>query len=277
MSDLSSSNRIGLVATHTFLIAGAAAMILPFAWMLSTSLKVREATFAMPPQLLPSEPTLANYVSVFQTAPMGRFLLNSMFVATTNTFLLVLFSAMAGYAFARIEFRGRSFLFYAYLATMMVPQQVTLTPLFVLMNLLNWSNSYQALILPGAFSAFGTFLMRQFFLGMPREIEEAAILDGAGHIAIFFTIALHLAKPALATLTIFTFMASWNNFLWPLIIISDTSMMTLPLGLSFLQGRWTTDWNVLMAGTVIGTVPVLAVYVFTQKYIIQGLSHTGSK
>ncbi len=265
------------ILTHALLLMGALAMLLPFAWMISTSLKSKAATFVTPPQLLPADPTFANYVSVFESAPMDRFLMNSVFVSSLSTLLLVLFAAMSGYAFARIEFKGREVLFYGYLATMMVPQQVTLTPLFIIMNYLDWGNTYQALILPGSFSAFGTFLMRQFFAGIPVEIEEAAFLDGAGHIAIFFTIAIHLSKPAIATLSIFAFMASWNSFLWPLIITSDTSMMTLPLGLSFLQGRWTTDWNVLMAGTVIGTLPVLAVYVFTQKYIIKGLSHTGLK
>lgn len=190
---------------------------------------------------------------------------------------MVLFCAMSGYAFARITFPGRELLFYAYLATLMVPQQVTLTPLFVIMTWLGWGNTYQALILPGSFGAFGTFLLRQFFLRLPKEIEEAAFIDGAGYIRIFFSIAIHLARPALATLAVFAFMASWNSFLWPLIITSDQSMMTLPLGLSALQGRWSTDWNVLMAGTVISTLPIIALYVFAQKYIIRGLSHTGLK
>ena len=252
-------------------------MLLPFAWIVSTSLKDRGATFVLPPQIIPEAPTLQNFVSVFESAPMDRFLFNSVFVALVNTTLMVLFAAMSGYAFARIRFKGREILFYAYLATLMVPKQVTMTPLFILMTMLGWTNTYQALILPGAFSAFGTFLMRQFFMGLPNEIEEAAVLDGAGHVRIFFDIAIHLAKPAMATLVVFGFMESWNNFLWPLIIVSDTDMMTLPLGLSFLEGRWTTNWNVLMAGTVIATLPVVAVYLFTQKYIIQGLSHTGSK
>ena len=190
---------------------------------------------------------------------------------------MVLNCAMAGYAFARIKFPGREIVFYAYLATLMIPQQVTLVPLFVLMTWLDWGNTYQALILPSSFGAFGTFLLRQFFLRLPREIEEAAFIDGAGYIRIFFTIAIHLARPALATLAVFAFMASWNSFLWPLIITTDQSMMTLPLGLSFLQGRWATDWNVLMAGTVIGTLPIIAVYVFAQKYIIQGVASSGIK
>jgi multiple sugar transport system permease protein len=208
---------------------------------------------------------------------MGQFLVNSLFVSVTSTVLMVLTCAMAGYAFARIRFPGREILFYGYLATLMIPQQVTLTPLLILMTWLHWGNSYQALILPSSFGAFGTFLLRQFYLRLPREVEEAAFVDGAGYVRIFFSIGLQLARPALATLAIFAFMASWNSFLWPLIITSDQSMMTLPLGLSFLQGRYTTNWNVLMAGTVISTLPIIAVYVFAQRYIIQGLSTTGLK
>jgi multiple sugar transport system permease protein len=265
------------IATYAILILGAVIMLLPFAWMVSTSLKTAGATFVTPPQWLPDPATLDNYQKVFDSAPVGQFLFNSIFVSVTSTALMVLFCAMSGYAFARIEFRGRTVLFYAYLATLMIPQQVTLTPLFIIMNFLGWTNTYQALILPSSFGAFGTFLLRQFFLRLPREIEEAAFIDGAGYIRIFFTIAIHLARPALATLAVFAFMASWNSFLWPLIITTDQSMMTLPLGLSALQGRWTTDWNVLMAGTVIATLPIIAVYVFAQRFIIKGLSHTGLK
>lgn len=268
---------LGDFATYAVLGAGAVIMLLPFAWMVSTSLKTAGSTFVTPPELVPSPPTLENYAKVFDSAPVGMFLFNSIVVSVTSTVLMVLFCAMSGYAFARIQFRGREVLFYAYLATLMIPQQVTLTPLFIIMNLLGWTNTYQALILPSSFGAFGTFLLRQFFLRLPREIEEAAFMDGAGYVRIFFTIAIHLARPALATLAVFAFMASWNSFLWPLIITSDQSMMTLPLGLSFLQGRWSTDWNVLMAGTVIGTLPIIALYVFAQKYIIRSFAHTGIK
>jgi multiple sugar transport system permease protein len=265
------------IASYVILAAGALVMLLPFAWMVSTSFKRGDATFVTPPQLLPTAPTLDNYAKVFDSVPMGQFLINSIFVSVTSTVLMVLFCAMSGYAFARISFKGREILFYAYLATLMIPQQVTLTPLFIIMTWLGWTNTYQALILPASFGAFGTFLLRQFFLRLPKEIEEAAFMDGAGYIRIFFTIAIHLARPALATLAVFAFMASWNSFLWPLIITSDQSMMTLPLGLSALQGRWSTDWNVLMAGTVVGTLPIIALYVFAQKYIIQGLATTGFK
>lgn len=269
--------RLSDLLTYVLLAAGAVVMLLPFAWTVSTSLKTSGATFVTPPELLPSPATLDNYARVFDSAPVGQFLFNSIFVSVTSTALMVLFCAMSGYAFARIQFKGREVLFYAYLATLMIPQQVTLTPLFIIMNFLGWTNTYQALILPSSFGAFGTFLLRQFFLRLPREIEEAAFMDGAGYVRIFFTIAIHLARPALATLAVFAFMASWNAFLWPLIITSDQSMMTLPLGLSFLQGRWSTDWNVLMAGTVVGTLPIIALYVFAQKYIIQSLSHSGLK
>ncbi len=264
-------------ATYAVLGLGAIVMLLPFVWMVSTSLKTGEATFVTPPQLIPVAPTLENYTDIFAAVPMGKFLLNSVIVSVISTVLMVLNCAMAGYAFARIKFPGRDILFYAYLATLMIPQQVTLVPLFVLMTWLDWGNTYQALILPSSFGAFGTFLLRQFYLRLPREVEEAAFMDGAGYIRIFFTIGLQLARPALATLAVFSFMASWNSFLWPLIITSNQAMMTLPVGLSFLNGRYTTDWNVLMAGAVIGTVPIIAVYVFAQKYIIQGLATTGLK
>lgn len=264
-------------AVYAMLMVGALIMLLPFVWMISTSLKTGEATFVTPPQLIPASPTTINYEKAFAAVPMGQFLVNSIFVSVASTVLMVLNCAMAGYAFARIKFPGRDILFYAYLATLMIPQQVTLVPLFVLMTWLDWGNTYQALILPSSFGAFGTFLLRQFFQRLPREVEEAAFMDGAGYIRIFFTIGLQLARPALATLAVFSFMASWNSFLWPLIITSDQSMMTLPLGLSALQGRWSTDWNALMAGTVISTLPIIALYVFTQKYIIRGLSHTGLK
>lgn len=269
--------RIADIATYLLLGAGTLVMLLPFLWMVSTSLKTGEATFVTPPQLIPANPTPDNYAKVFGAVPMGQFLFNSALVSVTSTALMVLNCAMAGYAFARIRFPGREVIFYVYLATLMIPQQVTLVPLFALMTWLGWGNTYQALILPASFGAFGTFLLRQFFLRLPREVEEAAFIDGAGYIRIFFAIGLQLARPALATLAVFAFMASWNSFLWPLIITSNQSMMTLPVGLSFLNGRYATDWNVLMAGAVIGTLPILAVYVFAQKFIIQGLATTGLK
>lgn len=265
------------VLVYMILILGSIIMIGPFAWMLSTSLKTVDATFIMPPEWIPKDITFSNYLKITEIFPMYKFLLNSIFVSVSSTLGQLLFCSMAAYAFARMEFKGRDALFLLYLGTLMVPSQVTLTPLFILMKKLDLANTYRALILPGMFSAFGTFLMRQFFLTIPKSLEEAAFIDGAGYIRVFFKIILPLSKTALATLGIFSFMASWNDFLWPLIITSDIGHMTLPLGLSSLQGRWTTNWNILMAGTLISIIPILIVYIFAQKYFIKGITLTGIK
>lgn len=262
---------------YVVLILGAGIMLLPFLWMISTAFKNSDVVFVFPPQFIPKEITFENFKAVKEAFPIFKFFFNSSFVAIATTLGQLLVSSMAAYAFARIEFRGREVLFLIYLGTLMVPAQVTLTPLFILMRYLGWANTYKALILPGMFTAFGTFLMRQAFLGIPKSLEEAAFIDGAGHFRVFWKIILPLTKPTLATLAIFSFMGSWNNFLWPLIITSDISKMTLPLGLASLQGRWETDWNVLMAGTLINILPMLIVYLIAQKHIIKGLSHTGIK
>ncbi|WLD95451.1 carbohydrate ABC transporter permease [Alkalihalobacillus sp. AL-G] len=259
------------------IILGALVMIVPFVWMVSTSLKTSGATMVLPPQIIPDHVNWGNYQKVTQAFPILRFLGNSLLVATVSTIGQLILCSMAAYAFARLKFKGRDVLFLLYLATLMVPAQVTMTPQFILMKYLGWINTYEGLILPGMFNAFGTFLLRQFFLTIPRELEEAAFMDGASHFRVYWQVILPLAKPALATLTVFAFMQSWNNFLWPLIIVSDSDMMTLPLGLSMLQGRWETDWNLMMAGVVISVLPVLSVYLFAQKYFIQGLTMGGLK
>jgi multiple sugar transport system permease protein len=256
---------------------GALIMIIPFLWMLSTSIKEQGATMTLPPQFIPDNITFLNYTQVAESFPIWKFLFNSFFVAVSSTLGQLLLCSMAAYAFSRLHFKGRDTLFLIYLATLMVPMQVTMTPQFILMKYLGWLDTYQGLILPGLFNAFGTFLLRQFFLGIPKSLEEAAFIDGASHIRVFFQIILPLSKPALATLAIFSFMQSWNNFLWPLIIVSNQELMTLPLGLSILQGRWATDWNLLMAGVVISVIPILAVYLFAQKYFIKGITLSGIK
>ncbi|MFC0187215.1 carbohydrate ABC transporter permease [Fictibacillus aquaticus] len=262
---------------YTTLGLGALIMIIPFLWMLSTSLKEQGATMTLPPQFIPENITLSNYSQVAESFPIWKFLFNSLFVAVSSTLGQLLLCSMAAYAFSRLHFKGRDTLFLIYLATLMVPLQVTMTPQFILMKYLGWLDTYQGLILPGLFNAFGTFLLRQFFLTTPKSLEEAAFIDGASHFRVFFQIILPLAKPALATLAIFSFMQSWNNFLWPLIIVSNQDLMTLPLGLSNLQGRWATDWNLLMAGVVISVIPILAVYLFAQKYFIKGITLSGIK
>ncbi|NHM33622.1 carbohydrate ABC transporter permease [Neobacillus terrae] len=277
ISELDSYKVAKKILFYLVLVLGAVIMIIPFVWMISTSLKTTGATMVLPPKLIPDELNFDNYKNVTEAFPVYRFLWNSFFVAIISTLGQILLCSMAAYAFSRLEFKGRDLIFLVYLATLMVPSQVTMTPQFILMKYLGWLDTYQGLILPGMFNAFGTFLLRQFFLGIPKELEEAAFMDGASHFRVFAQIIVPLAKPALATLAVFSFMQSWNNYLWPLIVVSNPKMMTLPLGLSLLQGRWETNWNLMMAGVVISVIPVLAVYLFAQRYFIQGITLSGMK
>ena len=262
---------------YILLIMGGLVMIVPFAWMISTSLKSGQYVLSMPPQLIPNPATLDSYRRIFELYPIGRMLFNSLFVAGLTTVGQLVTCSMAAYAFARLKFRGHNFVFLLYLATLMVPLQVTITPLFILMRIFGWINTYQGLILPGVFSAFGTFMLRQAFMTIPAEYEEAAYMDGASPLTIFLKIILPLSKPALATLSVFAFMGSWNSFMWPLFIVREETLMTLPVGLATLQGRWLTEWNLVMAGAVITVLPMLLLYLFAQKYLVQGYVMSGLK
>jgi multiple sugar transport system permease protein len=256
---------------------GALVMLFPFLWMVATSLTADANLFVTPPQLIPDPLVTDSYRRLLGDFPLGRWMLNSVLVAVVSTTLQVLTSAMAAYAFTRFVFRGRELLFTLYLATMMVPIQVLLVPLFVQMRLLGLVDSYPALILPLIASPFGVFLLRQSLLTLPRELEEAAFVDGANHWMVFTRIVLPNVKPALATFGVFAFMASWNSFLWPLVIVSSESMMTLPLGLSSLHGRYSTAWNLVMAGSTLSLLPIVAVYLVAQRYIVQGVAQSGLK
>jgi multiple sugar transport system permease protein len=261
---------------YVALVVGAGVMLVPFAWMVSTSLQP-DAALLGDPQLIPLQPTLENYGRIAEVFPFWRFLANSLVVAGASTALQVFTSAMGAYAFARLIFPGRDLLFLVYLATLMVPLQVTIVPLFVEMRYLGLVNTYPGLILPAIASAFGTFLLRQAFLGLPRDLDEAAFMDGAGHWTVFRRILLPLAGPALATFTVFAFMASWNSFLWPLIVTSSPELMTLPVGLSALQGRYETSWNLVMAGATVSVVPILIVYALAQRHVVRGVAFSGIK
>ncbi|MBC2024686.1 carbohydrate ABC transporter permease [Listeria booriae] len=265
------------VFTYTIIILGGVIMVLPFIWMVSTAFKSGAANMVLPPQFIPNEPTWSNFERVFEMFPMLQFLVNSIVVAIVTTVGQMLFCSMAAYAFARIEFWGRDKLFLLYLATMMVPAQVTMIPQFILMKQLGWLDSYTGLIVPGLFGVFGTFLLRQAFMGIPKELDEAVFMDGGNHFTVFRKVILPLAKPTFATLGILTFMQSWNSYLWPLIVTSSQEMATLPLGLSLLQGRYGTDFGLMMAGVLISVIPILAVYLFAQKYFIQGMTMSGMK
>jgi multiple sugar transport system permease protein len=276
-SRLKLSRRAGRLLGYLALAAGALVTLFPFAWMVSTSLKPDLAVFQTPPQLVPHPFRPENYSHVVDLFPIWRFLANSAVVAFFSTTLQVGTSAMAAYAFTRLPFRGSNALFVLYLATLMVPFQVIVVPLFVEMRYLHLVNSYPGLILPTVASAFGTFLLRQSFMQLPRDLEEAAFVDGAGHLRVFWQIALPLARPALATFGIFAFMASWNSFLWPFVIVSSQKLMTLPVGLANLQGEHFTAWNLVMAGTTISVVPIVAVYLLAQKHIVRGVVLSGIK
>lgn len=218
-----------------------------------------------------------NYIDSWTSVNFPRYYINSIIVAITLTFGQVLTSSLAAFAFARLEFPGRDQIFLAYLGTMMIPGEVTMIPIFILLKQLNWIDTYQALILPGMFSAYGTFLLRQFFLTIPKDLEDAAVIDGCGKLRIFATIIIPLSKAALATLVTFTFMGVWNNFMWPLIVTNSDSMRTLPIGLASFQGQFNTDYTLLMAGSMIVLIPVLLLYVFNQKYFTEGIVLSGLK
>src|SRR5258708_7506773 len=261
--------------SYLVLTAGAVVMLFPFVWMLSTALKVDRDLFITPPQLIPNPFAPENYRTVLDAFPVGRFLINSVAVAVASTAVQVVTRGMAGYAFARRRFWGRDALFVVYLATLMIPLQVTIVPLFVEMRYLDLVNTYVALVLPTIASAFGTFLLRQWFLGLPVELEEAAHIDGASQWTVFRRIVIPNSRPALATFAIFAFMASWNSFLWPLVVTSSPDVMTLPVGLANLQGRYSTAWNLVMAGATISVIPILAVYIAAQKQFIRSVALSG--
>ncbi|GAA1851568.1 carbohydrate ABC transporter permease [Microbacterium koreense] len=258
------------------LILGAGIMFFPFLWTLSTSLSPG-AGLGATPQLIPEDPSFAAYAELFENTPFARVIANSLGLAIATTLLQLTTSALAAYAFSRLPFPGRGFVFALYLATMMIPIQVLIVPLFVQMRDFGLVDTYLGVLLPGVASAFGVFLLRQAMNSVPRELDEAATLDGAGHFRIFGQVVLPLVGPALATLAVFSFMSSWNSFLWPLIILRSDTLQTLPLALAGLQGQYTTQWDVMMAGSIVSILPMLTIYLFAQKYVIQGVASSGLK
>ncbi|MFH1855934.1 MAG: carbohydrate ABC transporter permease [Candidatus Omnitrophota bacterium] len=262
---------------YVLLIVIGITMVMPFVWMISTSLKEEGAVFSIRPQWIPHPLIFKNYAVVWNALPFARFFWNSLFVATSITIGQVVTSSLAAYAFARLEFPGRDKVFFAYLATLMIPMHVTMIPLFVLIRKIGWIDSYKALILPAMFTAYGTFMLRQFFLTIPKELEEAAIIDGCNRLGIYWNVILPLSLPAIATLSTFTFLGNWNSFIWPLIVTISNEIKTLPVGLATLQGQYSTDWTILMAGSVIVIVPVLIVFIFNQRFFVKGIVMSGLK
>jgi len=267
----------GTVALHLLLYAMAFVTVAPFLWMLLASFKDLGEILQYPPTWIPQRIILDNFINAFQAAPFGRFYFNSLFVASAVTLGQLFTCSLAAYAFARLKFWGRDILFYIFLGTMMVPGQVTMIPGFMVLHWLGWIDTYAALIVPGLASAFGTFLLRQFFLTIPRDLEDAAAIDGCSRFGVLWRIILPLSRPALATLAIFTFMGVFNDFLWALIVVSSEELKTVQLGLAIFRDRYQTDWGQLMAASVTATLPILLVFFFAQKYFIRGITLSGLK
>lgn len=272
------NNRWGHLWVYGILAAIALLMLFPLLWLVSTSLKSpAENIFQFPPQLLPSQPTFANYVRVWQTNPFGRYIFNSTAIALLTVGLNLLFCALAAYPLARLNFRGREVIFSLIVATIMIPFQIVMIPLYILTVRLNITNTYIGIIFPAIASAFGIFLLRQAFASVPKEMEEAARMDGCSELGLWWFIMLPAIQPALMTLAIFVFIGSWSDFLWPLIVLNKPDLYTLPLGVANLAGTFSLDWRLIAAGSVISIAPVLVLFLFLQRYIVPTDAGSGVK
>ncbi len=266
------------VWTYALLSAIALLMLFPLLWLLSTSLKSpAENIFQFPPQLIPSQPTFQNFVQVWQTNPFGKYLFNSTVVAVLTVSLNLLFCSLAAYPLARLDFRGRDAIFAGVISTIMIPFQIVMIPLYILTVQLGLRNTYLGIIFPGIASAFGIFLLRQAFQGVPKELEEAARMDGCSELGLWWNVMLPAVRPALVTLALFVFIGSWSDFLWPLIVLDQPEYYTLPLGVATLAGTFSLDWRLIAAGSVISIAPVLLFFLFMQRYIVPTDTGSGVK
>ncbi|WP_092625391.1 carbohydrate ABC transporter permease [Jiangella sp. DSM 45060] len=263
-----------------FLLVLTVIFVGPIVWMFLTSIKTNPEATAVPPTLLPSSPTFAAYEGLLRldgAYPVLRWFLNSLLAATLHMVLVLTVASTAAYALARLHFRGRGVLFVVIVSTLFVPGFVFLIPNYLIIDQLGWLDTVWALAVPGAAGAFGVFFLRQFFAMLPGELEEAALIDGANQWQIFTRIVLPNSKPALATLAVLSFLANWNDFIWPIYVLFSPERLTLPAGLKLLQGAYTTDYPVIMAGAFVASVPVLILFLFTQRYVIEGVSRSGLK
>ena len=271
MFPISQKYQTRLKTTFIYLVLGAIALIMlfPLIWLVSTSFKSStENIFQFPPQLIPKSPTLQNFITVWKTNPFGVYLFNSTLVAVLTVGLNLIFCSLAAYPLARLNFPGRDVIFNVIVATIMIPFQIVMIPLYILTVQLGLKNSYLGVIFPSIASAFGIFLLRQAFQGVPKELEEAARMDGSNDLGIWWHIMLPAVRPALVTLAIFVFIGSWSDFLWPLIVLDRPEFYTLPLGVAKLAGTFSLDWRLIAAGSVISIAPVLMFFVLLQRYIV---------
>ena len=266
------------IGMYALLGAIAVVMLIPLVWLISTALKSpTEDIFQFPPKLWPQQPTLQNFVTVWQSHPFGRYLVNSVIVSALTVALNLLFCSLAAYPLARLEFRGRDAIFTAIVATIMIPFQIVMIPLYVLTVQLGLRNTYLGVIFPAIASAFGIFLLRQAFQGVPKELEEAARIDGCSELGIWWYVMLPSIRPALLTLAIFVFIGAWSDFLWPLIVLDRPEFYTLPLGVASLAGTFSLDWRLIAAGSVISILPILLFFVLLQRYIVPTDAGSGVK
>ena len=270
--------------SHIFLLILSIISVGPFLWLISTAMKSpEEDIFSTKPEFIPSHPTFENFIGVWHKVPFDDYILNSVIVAVFTILLNLVLSSLAAYPLARMKFKGKNFVFYAILSTIMVPFQVIMIPIYLMTLKLNLVDSvsnvagFAGLILPFAVNAFGIFLMRQAFLTIPKELEEAAVIDGCNVFDIWWRIMIPLVKPALATLAIFTFVGAWSEFLWPSIVLTKQEMYTLPVGINHLQGVFSANWRYIAAGAIISTIPILVLFLFLQRFFIGGTTQGAVK
>lgn len=273
------SSILGTTAKYVLLVGVAFILVFPFLWMINASFMTSGEISARPPVWLPKSPQFNNYPELLDNLPLGRFYLNSLLVTGATVCGVLLTSSLAGYAFAKYQFPGRTMLFYIILSTLMIPFFVTLIPVFYIVRQLHWIDNYAGLIMPGITSAYGIFMMRQFIYSIPDELIDAARIDGAAELLIYWRIVLPLTKPALATLGTFVFIGSWNNFLWPLLVVNNRDLYTVPLGLNSLRtfAAEARSLHLLVSGTVLSIIPTLILFIFLQRYFIRGIALTGLK
>lgn len=272
------SKTIKTVIIYIILGIIAVLMLFPLVWLVSTAFKSpSENIFQFPPQFIPRQPTFQNFIKVWQTNPFGRYLFNSSFVALSTVSLNLLFCSLAAYPLARLNFKGRDGIFTAIIATIMIPFQIVMIPLYILTVQLELRNSYLGIIFPSIASAFGIFLLRQAFQSVPKELEEAARIDGCSELGIWWNVMIPAVKPALITLAIFVFIGSWSDFLWPLLVLDQPEFYTMPLGVATLAGTFSLDWRLIAAGSVISIAPVLLLFLILQRYIVPTDAGSGVK
>ncbi len=270
-------HRTGRAVAYIIISLVAVSALMPLYWMFTTSLKGQASYLSQPPEFFPAQPTFDNFRRMFANPNMGRWIANSFFISISVTTLNIFFASLAGYAFAKLDFPGRRWLFWAYMATMMVPFQVTMFPLFQLMVTFGWVNTYLPLIIPAAALPYNVFLMRQVIRALPSEILDSGRIDGASEFSLFWRLVLPMSTNGIAVMGIFTFVLTWNDFLWPLIILNTETMRTLPLALATFQSSFETDYGLLMAGGAIMAIPMFIIFFFFQRYFLQGVTLGGVK